>query len=109
MTLAIKQRPRQLTYTPKIVEHFRTSPDPLSQRPITYDADTIGRLVERLRDYDLTKGEVIMILNVRPENVAILNCLVEDAESRFNEDQQNEMVAIIEETLGPFPVKEDAA
>lgn len=50
-----------------------------------------------------------MILNVRPENSAILNCLVEDAESRFNEDQQNEMVAIIEEILGPFPVKEDAA
>lgn len=90
----------------KILEHFRTSPDPLSQKPITYDANTIGRLVERLRDFDLTKGETIMILNIRPENVAILNCIVEDAESRFNEDQQTEMLAMIEEVLGPFPVKE---
>ncbi|KUI58647.1 DNA-directed RNA polymerase III subunit rpc9 [Cytospora mali] len=102
-----KQTPKNLqTVIREIIEHFRTSPDPLSQRPITYDSSTIGRLVERLRDYDLTKGEVIMILNVRPENIAILNCLVEDAESRFNEDQQNEMIAIIEEVLGPFPVKE---
>ncbi|KAK7746822.1 hypothetical protein SLS53_002010 [Cytospora paraplurivora] len=102
-----KQVPKNLqTVIREILEHFRTSPDPLSQKPTTYDTNTIGRLVERLRDFDLTKGETIMILNIRPENVAILNCIVEDAESRFNEDQQNEMLAIIEEVLGPFPVKE---
>lgn len=77
----------------------------MSQQPITYNGFTIRRLVEKLRDYDLSKGETIMILNVRPENLAILSACVEDM-TRYTEDQQNEIQAIIEEVLGPFPPRE---
>lgn len=49
-----------------------------------------------------------MILNVRPENPAILSACIEDFMTRFAEDQQNEIQAIIEETLGPFPQREEA-
>lgn len=92
----------------QVIDQLRTQPDPLSQRPITYDANSIGRLVERLRDYDLTKGETIMIINLRPDNPAVLAACVEDAESRFDEEKQQEILAVIEEVLGPLPVKEAA-
>lgn len=91
----------------QVIEYLRTSPNPFSQDPITYDGFTIGRLVTRLSDYDLTKGETIMILNVRPENAAILSTCIEDFMTRFTEDQQNEIQAIIEEVLGPFPQREE--
>lgn len=92
----------------QVIDQLRTQPDPLSQRPITYDATSIGRLVERLRDFDLTKGETIMIINLRPDNPAVLAACVEDTESRFDEEKQQEILAVIEEVLGPLPVKEAA-
>lgn len=91
----------------QVIEYLRTSPNPFGQDPITYDGFTIGRLVTRLSDYDLTKGETIMILNVRPENAAILSTCIEDFMTRFTEDQQNEIQVIIEEVLGPFPQREE--
>lgn len=48
-----------------------------------------------------------MILNVRPENPAILSTCIEDFMTRFTEDQQNEIQAIIEDVLGPFPQREE--
>lgn len=103
----IAQNCQNLTL-PQVIDQLRTQPDPLSQRPITYDATSVGRLVERLRDYDLTKGETIMIINLRPDNPAVLAACVEDVESRFDEEKQHEILAIIEEVLGPLPVKEAA-
>lgn len=97
----------KLTLT-QVIDQLRTQPDPLSQRPITYDATSIGRLVERLRDFDLTKGETIMIINLRPDNPAVLAACIEDVESRFDEEKQQDILAIIEEVLGPLPVKETA-
>lgn len=91
----------------QVIEYLRTSPNPFGQNPITYDGFTIGRLVTRLSGYELTKGETIMILNVRPENAAILSTCIEDFMIRFTEDQQNEIQAIIEEVLGPFPERQE--
>lgn len=104
----LRQAPDIKTDMQQIVEYLRTSPNPFSQNPITYNGFTIRRLVEKLRDYDLTKGEMIMILNVRPENGAVLSACVDDFVSRFTEDQQNEIMTIIEEVLGPFPPREHA-
>ncbi|KAJ4422835.1 hypothetical protein N0V82_002491 [Gnomoniopsis sp. IMI 355080] len=93
----------------ELMEYFRTSPNPFAQNPITYNGFTIQRLVEKLSPYDLSKGETIMILNVRPENLAVLSTCIENVYERFTEDQQNEIQAIIEDVLGPFPPKEYAA
>lgn len=92
----------------QVIEYLRTSPNPFSQEPITYNGFTIRRLVDKLSSYDLTKGEMIMIINIRPENSAILSTCVDDLMNRFTEDQQNEMLAVIEQVLGPFPPKENA-
>ncbi|KAF3766310.1 hypothetical protein M406DRAFT_339562 [Cryphonectria parasitica EP155] len=104
-----KKVPRNVqTIVKEVLEYLKTSPNPFSQQPITYNGFTINRLVDRLHNYDLTKGEMIMILNVRPENLAILSSCIEDFMTRFTEDQQQEIQTIIEEVLGPFPVREHA-
>ncbi|VUC34773.1 unnamed protein product [Clonostachys rosea] len=92
----------------RVVEWLRLWPNPLSQTPITYQADSIPTLLQRLRPYDLTKGELIMILNIRPFTTPALNTTIEDMEVRFNEDQQNEILAIIAEVLGQFDPPEGA-
>jgi hypothetical protein len=74
----------------------------LAETPLRYNAECVPQLLERLRDYDLSKGEVVMILNLRPASVAALNTVVEDMTDRFTEEQQEEMVQIVGEVLG-FP------
>lgn len=62
------------------------------------------RLLERLGDanlnQDLVKGEVLMILNLRPGSTAVLSTIVEDMEERFSEDEQVAILDIIAEVLG---------
>jgi hypothetical protein len=77
--------------------------NPLSQKPSTYTPAVIPQLMERLRPYELSKGELVMILNLRPASVPALNTVVEDMEDRFVYEQQEEIVNIIAEVLGAFP------
>lgn len=49
----------------------------------------------------------MMILNLRPENAAVLCTCIEDLMGRFTEEQINKILAVIEEVLGPFPPKEE--
>lgn len=79
----------------------------MSQKPRTYDTDTIKRLFERLRTYEITKGEMVMIMNLRPTNVPALNTVLEDMEDRFNADEQEDIVNGVAEVLGAFPPKSD--
>ena len=77
--------------------------NPLSQKPTTYSPKAIPLLMDRLRPYDLSKGELVMILNLRPASVPALNTVVEDMEDRFPYEQQEEIVNIVAEVLGAFP------
>jgi hypothetical protein len=86
----------------------------LSQKPSAYNADSIGKLLQRLRDYEITKGEMIMMINLRPTSKANLNTVIEDLEDRFNEVEQEDIVNGVVEVLGKFeeadgPVLEDEA
>lgn len=80
----------------------------MSQKPCTYDDNSISSLLQRLRPYDITKGEMIMILNLRPTNPVALNTVIEDMEDRFDQAAQEDIAAGIAEVLGQFP-EEDAA
>lgn len=60
--------------------------------------------MEQLQPYDISKGEMIMILNVRPTNAAVLSACIEDLPVRLTDDQQNELLGIITEVLGQFPL-----
>lgn len=87
---------------PQLLGYLHTRPNPLSQEPSTYSPECISRLLEGLRPYELAKGEVVMILNLRPVGVVALNTVVEDMAARFTEEQQQEMVDVIAQVLGQF-------
>ncbi|GAO13302.1 hypothetical protein UVI_02013160 [Ustilaginoidea virens] len=89
-----------------LLQYLRTEPSPMSQRPLTYTPDCISRLLEKLRPYELSKGEVVMILNLRPASVAALNTIIEDMPERFPDEEQEQMVNIVAEILGQFEVAE---
>ncbi|KAI1411164.1 RNA polymerase Rpb4-domain-containing protein [Hypoxylon sp. FL1857] len=91
------------TVRKEVLQYLESPPGPLSQKPLPFDTTAIPELIKRLRDYDISKGECIMILNIRPSNIPILNTVIEDMEDRFNGDQQQEILDIIAEVLGQFP------
>ncbi|KAI1376025.1 HRDC-like protein [Hypoxylon crocopeplum] len=91
------------TLRKEVLQYFEAPPGPLSQKPLPYDASAIPVLIQRLRQYQITKGEFIMLLNVRPSNIPALNIVIEDMEDRFNSDQQQEILDITIEILGQFP------
>lgn len=86
-------------------------PSPLSQTPITYTPSCIKTLIERLQPFELSKGEVVMILNLRPSSVAALNTVLEDMGDRYTESEQEQLVSTISEVLGQFdePEPQEAA
>ncbi|GJN85064.1 hypothetical protein PLIIFM63780_008628 [Purpureocillium lilacinum] len=90
----------------QLLQYLQAAPGPLSQEPTTYTPESIAQLLERLRPFDLSKGEVVMILNVRPASVIGLNTVVEEMSERFTDEQQLEMVNIIADVLGKFETAE---
>ncbi|KFA67108.1 hypothetical protein S40285_02969 [Stachybotrys chlorohalonatus IBT 40285] len=90
------------TVVRELLQYLRTEPGPLSQEPIPYNPESIPTLLERLSPYDLSKGEVVMIINLRPASIAALNAIVEEMSDRFSDEQQEELIGIIAEVLGQF-------
>jgi hypothetical protein len=64
----------------------------------------VARLLERLSNanlnQDLAKGEVLMILNLRPSSIAVLSTVIEDMEERFSDEEQATILEVIAEVLG---------
>ncbi|KAL2759664.1 hypothetical protein ACRALDRAFT_1074136 [Sodiomyces alcalophilus JCM 7366] len=91
------------TLRKELIQYLTTPPSPLSQKPMPYTEKGIPELMQRLRPYDLAKGELIMIFNLRPANVVALNTILEEMSDRFSEDQQSEIITIVADVLGSFP------
>ena len=89
--------------------YLTASPTPLSQTPTPFTSADIPVLVGKLHDYSLTKGELIMILNMRPSTLAQLWACIGEFEERFTETQQQDILNVIGEVLGSFPPSEAAA
>jgi hypothetical protein len=85
---------------------LKEKPSPLEKQDETqaYSPAAISQLLEKLREAnlpsELTKGEILSILNLRPSSSALLSTAIEDMEERFGEDDQNKIVDIIGEVLG---------
>ncbi|KAH6997176.1 RNA polymerase Rpb4-domain-containing protein [Ilyonectria destructans] len=100
--------PNLETVVRELLQYMRTHPGPLSQDPLPYSPGCIAKLLQRLRPYNLAKGEVVMLLNLRPASVAALNTVVEDMAERFDEEQQEAIVTAISDVLGQFPASAEA-
>lgn len=88
---------RKLTFI-QVMEYLTSSPSPL-EKPV-YDSTTFKTLLTKLRPYELTKAEILMILNLRPLNQCTLNMIVEEMYDRHTDEQSQEMLDIIAEVLG---------
>lgn len=84
----------------QLIDYFEQAPSPLGAKPFPYNERTIKTLLEKLRPWDFTKGEIIMIMNLRPHKPESLNTMVEEMETRFTDEEQHEIVRLIAEALG---------
>ncbi|CAL3963285.1 hypothetical protein PZA11_000952 [Diplocarpon coronariae] len=97
----IGRRPGNLeTVVKELLTYFSESPSPLAAKPLTYNERSIRKLLEGLRRWDFTKGEIIMIMNLRPTKPENLNTIVEELVDRFTDEEQYEIVNIITRVLG---------
>ncbi|RDW64911.1 hypothetical protein BP6252_10562 [Coleophoma cylindrospora] len=98
----VTRRPGNLeTVVREIIEYLEEAPSPLASKPLPYDENTIRKLMERLRSYDLTKAELLMLMNIRPTNLEGLNVIIQELDLRFPEEEtQYELVGAVVEILG---------
>ncbi|MCJ1364351.1 hypothetical protein MMC16_003461 [Acarospora aff. strigata] len=75
------------------------SPLSLSQQN-PYTSSTIPTLLSALKPYDLTKAELLMILNLRPDNPGVLDCIVEELDQRFSEEEVGAILGVVGDVLG---------
>jgi len=88
------------TIVKEILDYFDQAPSPLASKPFPYSENTLRTLLIRLREFRLSKSELIMIMNLRPANTSNLNTVVEELEGRFDDAQQMAIVQTIVEVLG---------
>ncbi|KAI1813356.1 HRDC-like protein [Poronia punctata] len=95
------------TVRKEMINYLETYPGPLSQKPAPFNVEAIPVLLDKLRPYNITKGECIMFVNLRPTTIAALNAILEHMEGRYDEQKQEEILGIIIEVLGQFPPQEE--
>ncbi|KAJ3033218.1 hypothetical protein HDV00_006572 [Rhizophlyctis rosea] len=67
----------------------------------------ITSFLTQIASFPLTKGEKLMLLNLRPTSTVQLNVCIEECESRLTEARQNELLDIIASTLPSNEVEAD--
>ncbi|KAK8190332.1 RNA polymerase Rpb4-domain-containing protein [Phyllosticta capitalensis] len=76
---------------------------PLSDPHGRYSSAAFRELFTRTKDagFSIEKAELLMILNLRPKSLAELDTIMEELDSRYGEEKQEELLAIVKECLGP--------
>ncbi|KAI9874301.1 MAG: hypothetical protein M1830_009902 [Pleopsidium flavum] len=87
------------TVVKELTDYLHTPKNPLAP-PSKYNESTIQTLMQALQPYDLTKAELLMIINLRPDNAGVLDCIVEELDQRFSEEVQEEMLRVVVDVLG---------
>lgn len=55
--------------------------------------------------FPLEKAELLMMVNSRPSSIAELDCIVEEMDTRFNEEETAKMLEIVKTNLLPAPLE----
>ncbi|KAJ2894274.1 hypothetical protein MKZ38_007782 [Zalerion maritima] len=100
------------TLVKEVQSYLRTFPNPLhepgNKAPVryspydTYSDEAILELVQRLAPMRVSKSETMAILNLRPENMAILLAVLEDADERWSAEELKKILHVITSILGRF-------
>ncbi|KZF25281.1 hypothetical protein L228DRAFT_236396 [Xylona heveae TC161] len=93
------------TVMKELTDYLTTTPSPLAGEH-EYTDETIPKLMSALEPYDLTKAEMLMIFNIRPESQGVLDTIVEELDMRLDEKQQEEIVEHVARILGRAPEPE---
>ncbi|BFZ58898.1 hypothetical protein PYCC9005_005966 [Savitreella phatthalungensis] len=72
-----------------------------------YKIEQMRSLLQQLKQWPLTKVEKLMIINQLPNCRAELEPLVDELDTRFDDDQVEELLGIIISTLGKRPAGGD--
>ncbi|MCJ1432375.1 hypothetical protein MMC27_001731 [Xylographa pallens] len=73
-----------------------TPPSPLPDYTTPpYSAATTRALLARLRPYDLSKAELLMLVNLRPRDLGLLDCVVEECDERFGAGEQEGILRVV--------------
>lgn len=59
----------------------------------------IKSLVTRLQCYNLTKAELVMLMNLAPRELGLLDCIVEECDLRFSEEDQLGILEVVREEI----------
>jgi len=76
------------------------SPIPTYTNSGEYNTENIRALVKGLQPFSLTKNELLMVLNLRPLDATLLDCVVEECDERFSQERQEEMLRVVGDVLG---------
>ncbi|KAL8765849.1 MAG: hypothetical protein Q9209_007208 [Squamulea sp. 1 TL-2023] len=77
-----------------------TNPSSTSPLPPHLPATQIKQLVRELGKFGLTKAEMLMVVNLAPTELGLLDCVVEELDERLGEQEQGELVGIVERVVG---------
>jgi len=103
---ATKQIHHPLTHS-QTLRYLSSPTSCLTQPTSTYSAASFHALLTRLSKYNLTKSEVLMIFNLRPKDAMGLDVIVEEADDRFSEEEQEEILNAVGDVLGRVPEKSE--
>ncbi|KAK0747584.1 RNA polymerase Rpb4-domain-containing protein [Apiosordaria backusii] len=95
----------------EVLKYLQTEPNPLHNQKETqrYSENSLQLLCEKFAESfpDITKGEGLAIFDVRPTNIAVLTTLIEDIDTRFTEQEQQQIIDLIVEILGKDEPKDE--
>ncbi|MCJ1391294.1 hypothetical protein MMC18_004157 [Xylographa bjoerkii] len=81
---------------PRSSDHSPAPPSPLPDytSPL-YSSATTKELLQRLKKYDLSKAELLMLMNLRPRDLGLLDCVVEECDERFGVEEQEGILRVV--------------
>ncbi|KAH9764830.1 DNA-directed RNA polymerase III subunit RPC9 [Citrus sinensis] len=69
----------------------------------------INEFLEKSKKFKLAKAEILNIINIRPSSLVEVDSIIEQCDTRFQEEELQELVDLVIEVLPPLPNQPNAA
>lgn len=68
----------------------------------------VNEFLEKSKKFKLAKAEILNIINIRPSSLVEIDSIIEQCDTRFQEEELQELVDLIIEVLPPLPNQPNA-